>query len=280
MKVNKMLHKGRDYWISATFLASWVLQASAAAPAPLIITAPLDGASVTAGQPLEIVVAVKSGAYPHGIAIIGHDPLGASDLQAVDGSTVHFTMRVPARTPPGSYAITAVAPDSSGMVVTSTPVSVLVERADVPTALTMDPRGIVFAYVGQTLPLTIFAMFPAGLQTDVTQSSHLIVNSADPNVAIVEQGMVWAMGSGRTHIDARYGSISGAISITVPAYVRGDLNGDGIIDESDLNVILAALNHRANGQNDARDLNHDGVINEVDAQILKSLCTHPRCASQ
>jgi len=60
----------------------------------------------------------------------------------------------------------------------------------------------------------------------------------------------------------------------------GDLNGDGQVDKSDLNILMDALNTPANGPNDARDLNHDGVINALDARILVTLCTHPGCAVQ
>ncbi|MGO9931449.1 MAG: dockerin type I repeat-containing protein [Steroidobacteraceae bacterium] len=161
----------------------------------------------------------------------------------------------------------------------SAPVKVVVERADSPTALTIDSPLIIFAYIGQTLPWTIFASFAGGLQTDVTRSTHLIIDSDNPRVAIVEHGMVKAVGSGRTSLNVRYGSIAQSISVTVPPFVRGDLNGDGRVDQSDLNVLLDALHSRANSPNDARDLNHDGVIDERDAEILKTLCTHPGCAS-
>jgi len=127
-----------------------------------------------------------------------------------------------------------------------------------PTVLRVDPPSIFFSYIGQTLPWTIFASFTGGLQTDVTQSTRLAVDSANPGVAIVEHGMVKAMGSGRTSINVRYGLIAQSISVTVPPFVRGDLNGDGIVDQSDLNVILAAVHSQATGPNDVRDLNRDG----------------------
>jgi hypothetical protein len=36
----------------------------------------------------------------------------------------------------------------------------------------------------------------------------------------------------------QYGSIAKSIVVTVPAYLRGDLNDDGRIDQSDLNMML------------------------------------------
>jgi hypothetical protein len=81
----------------------------------------------------------------------------------------------------------------------------------------------------------------------------MIIDSENPKVAIVDQGMVKAMGSGKTVIHFQYGSVAKTISVSVPPYVRGDLNGDGRVDQSDLNIILAAKGWAANGPNDARD---------------------------
>jgi hypothetical protein len=51
----------------------------------------------------------------------------------------------------GKYALTAVSVDSTGAMVTSAPIDVLVESADSLTDLKVDPPGIFFGYVGQTL---------------------------------------------------------------------------------------------------------------------------------
>ena len=87
------------------------------------------------------------------------------------------------------------------------------------------------------------------------------------------------VGSGQTTIDLQYGSISVGIQVTVPSALRGDLNGDGRVDKSDLNILLDAINTPPNGPNDARDLNHDGLINALDSRILVTLCTHPGCTA-
>ncbi len=63
-----------------------------------------------------------------------------------------------------------------------------------------------------------------------------------------------------------------AISIT------GDIDGDKDVDQLDLNLVLAARNKPASGQNDPRDLDGNGTINATDARKLTLLCTRPRCA--
>jgi hypothetical protein len=58
----------------------------------------------------------------------------------------------------------------------------------------------------------------------------------------------------------------------------GDLDGNGDVDQNDLNIILAALNTPATGPGDPRDLDGDGMITGLDARKLIALCTRPRCA--
>jgi hypothetical protein len=270
----------RVCWIAPLLLFGSMPHAMSSAAPVLIISSPRNGDVVTSGQPLAITVTIASGTFPHGIAIMGQIPLGATEMEIPAGPIAHFTLAIASNTPPGKYAITAVSVDSAGTQVASAPIDVIVESALPPTDLKISPGMMIFAYVGQTLPLTIFATSAGGLPIDVTRSSRLIADSENSKVAIMENGMIMAVGSGKTLIHINYGLIAKTLPVSVPAFIRGDLNGDGKVDQADLNVILAAKGWTANGSNDARDLNHDGVINELDADILRSLCTHPGCASR
>jgi len=58
-----------------------------------------------------------------------------------------------------------------------------------------------------------------------------------------------------------------------------DYNGDQIIDQNDVNVILAALGQPASGPNDPHDLDRDGEITILDARKLMTQCTFPGCSS-
>jgi predicted extracellular nuclease len=66
---------------------------------------------------------------------------------------------------------------------------------------------------------------------------------------------------------------------STPAAVPGDINQDGLVDSTDLNLVTAARNTPANGPDDPRDLDDDGVITVLDARKLVLLCTFPRCAT-
>jgi hypothetical protein len=244
---------------------------------PLSISAPAGGITVTSGQALTVTVAVAPGSYPMGVAVLAQYPLGSAPLQPVSGPTLTFTLAIPANATPGAYNITAVSADANGNELASAPVSVLVERADLPTALNVSPPGVVVSYVGATMPLVVFGTFPGGVQLNVTHSSHLTAVSANPGIAYFQNGTITTAGSGQTTVALTYGQVTSTIAVTVNAGKRGDLNADGKVDQADLNIILAALNTPASGPNDARDLNHDGVINALDARILVTLCTHPGC---
>jgi len=63
--------------------------------------------------------------------------------------------------------------------------------------------------------------------------------------------------------------------VTVP----GDLDGDGQVCRTDLNIILSHRNQPASVCPDC-DIDGDGMITALDARKLVLLCTRPRCACE
>ena len=59
-----------------------------------------------------------------------------------------------------------------------------------------------------------------------------------------------------------------------------DLNGDGVIDLRDVNIIMSATGTKSYGANDPRDLDSNGKITTVDARLLAVQCSKPGCAVQ
>lgn len=68
------------------------------------------------------------------------------------------------------------------------------------------------------------------------------------------------------------------VTVVAPA-VPGDVNGDGIVDRTDINLIRAARNTPADGPDDPRDLNGDGVIDILDARLASLQCDLRSCAT-
>jgi hypothetical protein len=105
-------------------------------------------------------------------------------------------------------------------MVSSVPITVDVERADFPTALLLDPPSVKLRFVGDTTPLSIRGIFPSGPKVYLTHSTKLIFTSENTSVAVVQNGILSAVGVGQTNIDVQYGSISEKINVTVPASTR------------------------------------------------------------
>lgn len=68
------------------------------------------------------------------------------------------------------------------------------------------------------------------------------------------------------------------VTYVSPGARPGDLSGDDLVDQTDLNLLMAALNTASYGPGDPRDLDGDGKITVLDARRLTLLCTRPRCA--
>jgi hypothetical protein len=177
--------------------------------------------------------------------------------------------------------LTAVGTQGSNRVFFSQPVVVSVESNSSIAELIVAPTQITFGFAGQQIPLTVTGKFADGTSGDVTHSPLLSYSSGDVTVALVaSDGIVTPVGpgaTGSTQITITYRGQSRNLKVSVPNTIRGDLNDDKKLNQDDLNIILAALNTPATKPVDARDLNGDGIINILDANILVTLCTQSSC---
>jgi hypothetical protein len=48
----------------------------------------------------------------------------------------------------------------------------------------------------------------------------------------------------------------------------GDVNGDGLVDSADLDIVNSQIGQPTNGENFRSDITNDGVINNTDLQIV------------
>jgi Dockerin type I domain len=247
--------------------------------ADLAITSPVNGATFAPGQNIPLTVYVNPNRHFGLVSVLGTVPFG--NATALGPAFVFPDMPVPVSIAPGQYRLTAVAAtsDTSGMQAISQPVIINVERLGATTAsLKVQPNTILFQFVGEQIPLVVWANFSDGTISDVTNSSKASYASASSSIAAVDpHGRVTAMGAGATNITIQYGGQIVIVPIVVPAGVRGDINGDGVVNMDDVNLLLTALNTTATGSYDARDLNGDGKIDVLDARIIVTLCSKARC---
>ncbi len=175
-----------------------------------------------------------------------------------------------------------------------------IETTKAPKWLKCDPQGFNFWHPGQQTYLHVTGIFDDGTKLGLTKSTKLSYTSSDEALAIVSpQGPVTATGPGAGHVTIRYAGgttrtrdrppvvlpyMECHVFIGVPRTIDGDLNGDGVVDERDLNVIrnafLGETSAKATGPLDARDRNKDGLIDQRDVDLLRALCTRPNCATR
>ena len=255
------------------------LTPTAGSAATIRITSPTTGTVVVGGQSLTVSIDVVSS--------IGLRALWAD---IVPGP---FNIPQPATTAPYSFPITvpldrvgmvrlrASAIDNSGNLLQNS-VDINIQPPAQLQLVKVLPEEILFSGAGETDYLTLAGSYSDGFVRELSGVPLIVYTSDNQKViAVGASGKVIAIAPGVTTLHI---SVSG-FSLAVPGSVAkfelvGDLNGDGQVDQADLNILLAALNRPATGPGDPRDLDGDGKITALDARILVTLCTRPRCATK
>jgi hypothetical protein len=251
-----------------------VLWCSCLCAQSLQIISPNNGSSFAPGDPINIIVNVQ-GTFAS-VAVVGQD-IGTSLM--VTSPPYAFSLIAPNQTS-GAKTLTAVGFTGPGAALFSPPVMVEIESKASLVSLTVNVTTLKFQYLGQQIPLAVTGKFSDGSVADVSKSSKTSYMSGNTAVSSNSaDGVAIAVGPGNTSLTIVYGTVSKILPVSVPNSLKGDLDGNGVVDQNDLNVILAAVNTTANKPVDARDLNKDGLINALDARILVTLCTRPGCAT-
>jgi hypothetical protein len=245
--------------------------------AGLQITSPADGTVVLEGSTLTVTVSVDPGSNYIAVEVLGEN-IGFS--QDVTSPPFQFTLTMPIDQI-GPHQITAVGIIGPGQADFSVPLTVDLETpANIPK-LSVSPSQVNFHYPGQQIPLVVTGTTDGGMFLNLSDSSQTSYQSADNSVAtVLGKRLLTAVGQGSTEsttITVAYKGLTVTVPVNVPRTIPGDLNLDGVVDQDDMNLLLAAIraNMPATGPFDSRDLNHDGVIDILDAQALVSLCTKP-----
>jgi hypothetical protein len=242
----------------------------------VIITAPSKGAIVHPGEVIDVVVTSDNASSLKYVGVTGNRPFASGSSSS--GPPFHIGLTIPSKyIGAGPYKLSALGQTASGAPVDSEIVIVDVERTDKPTKLIVWPPKLMLQFPGDQVHLKVTGVFTDGSSIDMTRSSEVVYHSENGSIVAVDtQGQVTGLSSGRSTIFVECGTITAQIPVNLPSLTTGDLNGDGVIDQDDLNILLGAQNTLAVSANDARDLNHDGKIDALDARILVTLFTNPR----
>jgi len=234
----------------------------------ITIASPASGAMFSAGQTINVSVSVTNGQV---FAVqVGAQDIGFTSYQTQ--TPYSFTLTVPSNTigPKNIFAVGLIANET---VILSPVISVDVEPSSQPTSIAFQQSVVTFGYVGQQRKVGITATFADGSALDISQSTQVVFSSGNSSVVTVNPtGVMTAQGPGNTTVTASYGTLSATLNVIGPTGVKGDLNGDGVVNSDDLLLLETMLGSTLTGPNDARDLNGDGQINNLDVQALLSIC--------
>lgn len=127
---------------------------------------------------------------------------------------------------------------------------------------------------------------PIGIDCGDDCSENYNLNTSITLTATPATGSKW-VGWSPAHCGAAFSLTADTICtatfdlINQPPVVKGDLNGDGSIDQNDVNLLLKDRNKPVSQSvcGAPCDLDGDGMITALDARKLILLCTRPNCAT-
>ncbi len=186
---------------------------------PLQITSPANNTVVNPGQAVSVSVGSPANLSFKQVFVMGEGAIDTSNIAT--SVPAQFSMLIPKNMQIGSHLLTAWGTTGAGQMVASIPLTIDVERPDVPTRLSVNPSQVTFQSQGQKLPLHISGTFSDGSVLDVTRSSNLAFAASDTSVASVDKnGIVRAVAKGNASITATYTlgtqSVHVSVFVTVP----------------------------------------------------------------
>ena len=199
----------------------------------LWIDSPRDGSVVHPGDTVTFVVSSPTGEAVLDVFVLGEGGIVADKPAA--RAPAQLQVLIPQKLSPGEYAVSAVGKTSTGEEAAAE-VILDVEMDGVrghqtesspgatPSALKADSSPVILQSQGQQLPLQIHAVYSNGESVDVTESSNLVLQSANSNIARVNaERMIVAVNRGETTITAIYLEGGRSVRATIPVRVEAEI---------------------------------------------------------
>jgi hypothetical protein len=187
---------------------------------------------------------------------------GSATSPPVNAGSAAALFTVPGGTQAGSYSIHAAYGGTPGFTGSSDSSASLVISRATPIITWNNPADITQGAALGASQLNATANVP-GVFTYLPASG-----------TVLSAGAAQALAVTFTPADSvDYNSATAAVKINVkpkPAPIPGDLNGDGVVNCGDLNIVKAAFNKKTGqvGFDPRADINHDGVVNILDLSYV------------
>jgi hypothetical protein len=181
----------------------------------LRITSPKDRTIVNPGGTVVVNVSA-SGAPFLGVIVIPHDPIGV--VEGLTSPPYQFSVAIPMTIRPGLYTLTAMGRTTpAGDPVSSSPVSIDVERPDSPVSITADLTTVELP-VGGKMDILVTGKYSDGSTVDLSSSTKTTYVSQATGIATVDAyGYITAVAPGLTSIVIHHGDRQTVVKAIVSA---------------------------------------------------------------
>jgi len=245
----------------------------------LLITTPDEDASFVSGG--VIPVAVEA---PTGLSLLGVDVcirgVCLETQQTDDVTPYEFSVVVPTELA-GTQTLQAIGVDKDGSI-SQTSVMINIEPPASLVSIEVNPEEVLLFSVGDARRINVRGIFADGVSRVLNSSPETKFSSNNPKVArIAANGDLEAVAPGRVTITVSHTGFSREVKVVVAgSEVRGDLDVDLDVDVDDLGILEAAAGSVSSGPGDPRDLNEDGILDQSDIDLLREECSRPGCAAE
>jgi len=172
------------------------------------IMSPASGTVVHPGQTVPVSVSTDPNAFAAVAVLINTD--FDTNEGVLTAAPYQFTFSIPANSPVGTYTLVALGGSSSGVQVTSAPVTIDIERADAPANIAVDVHRLELPLGGQS-SIRVIGTYNDGSVLTLNRSTLTTFVSQSPAVVTVNsEGVVTAIAPGATAI-----LVNGTISVPV-----------------------------------------------------------------
>ena len=181
----------------------------------LHITSAADGTVIYPGQTISVTI-TSDDPNVVGVALLGEDPFGI--IQPRKLTFLRSTVTVPKVIRFKSYSLTAMASTTTpGRTVQSDPLTIDVERPELPLSLSSSLRSVEVTELSDGMPLSLKAKFRDGKSMDVSDSSPVTYTSSNPgSFTISADGELLPGAPGRGIATATYTLNGTEVSLHIP----------------------------------------------------------------